>query len=271
MHSFYVPIDLMNDRYQSQRLQAQARELERNTAVMTFKDSNGWLSYRSNLMQMNLIGANARARFRTDWTMFDLRRHAGLEVIALLHMFDDPLAAERMEGAAILDQDGEVWLDEQGRAWLNPWSETAREYLLAVIREVAAFGHYGERVDYIMLRGVTFPAGSMAGAVFPGGPEDSSDPAQRNAVLRDFIEQAQAAAGDARLIVMVPHDGAEHNDALGGDLWGSAADFIAVDTRGTSAARSEDFWRVRPVIPVVEHLEDAAGMRDYIVLIDEAQ
>jgi len=271
MRSFYVPIAMLNQRTQSYQLQAQARQLDTNTAVMTFKDSNGWLTYRSNLIQMDLLGAAARARHRTDWTLFDLKRRAEQRVIAVIHTFDDPLAATLMPGAAIVHREtGEPWLDAEDRAWLNPWSPAAQEYLLAVIREVAAFGPQNERVDDILLRGVTFPAGDLSEAVFPG-VDDPDDLAARNAVLREFLEQAAQAAGDARLIVMVPRAGAENADALGGDLWNSAADYIAIDVRGTAANLNEDFWRTRPVFPVVESPEAGEGMRDYIVLVDDAQ
>jgi len=268
LRSFYIPIGMLDHRDQSAQLQARARNLGTNTAVMTFKDANGWLTYRSNLIQMDLLNASARARHRTDWTKFDMIHRANQSVMAVVHTFDDPLAAGLMPEAAVLRYGtAEPWADSDGNAWLNPWSPTAREYLLAVIREIAAFGQQGVRVDYILLRGVTFPGGNLNNATFPGG--DHEDPEARNAVLRSFIEEAQAAAGDAALLVMLPRTEAENAEALGGDLWNSAT--IAIDTRGTAAAHNEDFWRTRHVIPVVESHEDGEGLRDFIVLIDEAQ
>ena len=270
MRSFYIPINMLDRREQSAQLQAQARSLGTNTAVMTFKDANGWLTYRSNLIQMDLLRANTRARHRTDWTKFDMIRRADQRVMAVIHTFDDPLAAGLMSEAAVLRYGtNEPWADNDGNAWLNPWSELARTYLLGVIREVAAFGQQGATVDYILLRGVTFPAGNLNAAYFPGG--DHEDPQARNTVLRSFIEEAAQAAGEATLIVMVPRAGAENAEALGGDLWDSAAEMIAIDTRGTTAAHNEGFWRTRHVIPVVESHEDGEDLRDFIVLIDEAQ
>ena len=267
MRSFYVPIRMLDHRDQSAQLQAQARNLGSNTAVIPFKDAEGWLTYRSNLIQMDLLRASARARHRTDWTKFDMIRRADQRVMAVIHTFDDPLAAGLMSDAAVLRYGtDEPWEDADGRAWLNPWSPTAREYLLAVIREVAAFGQQDARVSYILLRGVSFPDGNLSGAYFPGG--DHEDLEARNAVLRGFIEEARAAAGEATLLVMVPRAGAENAEALGGDLWG-AAEIIAVDMRGTPAEQTEDFWRTRRVIPVVESPEDGEGLRDFIVIHNE--
>jgi len=200
----------------------------------------------------------------------------------VIHCFDDPLAAAAMPEAAILQRGTELpWTDNQGRRWLNPYAPGAREYLLAVIREAVSIG-----ADELLLCGVAFPEGNLQGAVFPGQEEifpaaPSADAAEeggqaeallaeRNEALRSFIAEAKQAAGDAPIYVMIAGqaalDGAE---TLGGDLWGCAADFIAVDTRGAPWARDESYWRTRPVLPVVETPEDAQGARDYIVLTDE--
>ena len=276
LRSFYVPLKMLDRNEDAPKLVSQAQELETTAAVMTFKDSGGYLSYRSNLMQQGLLNASQKARYRTDWTMKDLQRKAGQRIVAVIHCFDDPLAAGQMAEAAVLQRGTDApWADGQGRRWLNPCSSQAREYLLAVIREIVAFG-----ADEILLCGVTFPGGNLQGAVFPGQEEidpdaedaDTKLAAARNAILRSFIAEAKEAAGEAPLYVLIPGqaalDGAEE---LGGNLWGCAADYIAVDTRGAPWARDEGYWRTRPVLPVVEKPEDAQGARDYIVLEDEAQ
>ena len=268
LHSFYVPILMLDNRVQARELVAQAQAAGTNAAVMPFKDSGGYLSYRSNLMQMRLLGASQKTRYRTDWTLKDLKK-AGQRIIAVIHCFNDPLAAAAMTEAAVLQRDtGNVpWKDAQGRRWLNPWSEPAREYLLAVIREVIAFG-----ADDILLAGVCFPVGNLQAAVFPG-QEEPGDPLARNQILRAFIEEAKEAAGEnAALYVLIPsHAAVNGAEELGGDLWNCAADWIAIDMRDAPWAQDADYWRARPVIPVVDSAEKAQGARDYIVLVDEAQ
>jgi len=268
LHSFYVPLNMLDHRDQAAQLVAWAKANNTSAAVMPFKDSGGYLSYRSSLMQMRLINASQKTRYRTDWTLRDLKK-AGQRIVAVIHCFDDPLAAGAMTEAAVLQRDtGSVpWKDAQGRRWLNPWSEPAREYLLAVIREVIAFG-----ADDILLAGVCFPSGNLQAAVFPG-QENPGDPAARNQILRAFIEEAREAAGEnAQLYVMIPSRAALNGaQELGGDLWDCAADWIAIDMRGAPWAQDADYWRARPVIPVVDDAEKAQGARDYIVLVDEAQ
>jgi len=267
LQSFYVPLGMLDRNEDAPKLVAQARELQATAAVMLFKDSGGYLSYRSNLMQMGLLHANEKARYRTDWTLYDLKK-AGQRVIGVIHCFDDPLAAERMTEAAVLQRDtGSVpWKDAQGRRWLSPYSQAAREYLLAVIREVKAFG-----ATDVLLEGLRFPVGNLQASVFPG-EDNPHDPETRNAALRDFIEQAKEAAGDAGLFVMISVEAAlDGAEDLGGDLWGCAADWLAVDVREAPWALDEGYWKSRPVIPVVGSVEEAEGLRDYIILIDEAQ
>jgi hypothetical protein len=275
LRSFYVSLKLLDRNEDSPKLVAQAKRLEATAAVLTLKDGGGYLSYQSNLMQQGRVNANQKMRYRTYWTMRDLQAKAGQRVVGVIHCFDDPLAAGAMPEAAVLrrDTDNAPWADGQGRRCLNPYAPQAREYLLGVIREAVAMG-----VDELLLCGVAFPGGNLQGAVFPGQEEIDPDApdaeaklaAARNEALRSFLAEAKEAAGEAPLYVMIPAQAALDGAAeLGGDLWGCAADYIAVDTRGAPWARDESYWRTRPVLPVVESPEDAQGARDYLVLTDE--
>lgn len=118
MRSFYVPIRMMDDRYQSVQLQQQAAALETNMAVMTFKCANGWLTYRSTLGQ-----GNVNARHRTNWTLFDMVRRSRQRVVAVVHT-------------------------------VNAYTEerTSHANMLAIIREISHFGEYNATVSYILLR-----------------------------------------------------------------------------------------------------------------------
>jgi len=269
--TFFVPLSLMDNRDQARQLMAQAEKLGTNAAVMLFKDSGGYLSYQSELMQQRLLNASQRTRWRTDWTLYDLKNRAGQKIIGVIHCFDDPLAASLMTDAAVTlrDTDHTPWKDLHGKAWLNPYAESAREYLLAVIREVIAFG-----ADEILLCGVQFPAGDLHAAVFPGEEPDANTErlaASRNRALLDFIERAKTVAGDRALYLMLPFQAARNGGAeYGGGLWGSdAVDAFAIDMRGIPWTQEDDFWRVQPVIPVVDSPENANSARDYIVLGDE--
>ena len=270
LHTFYVPLSLMDDREQARELMEQAEELGTNAAVMLFKDSGGYLSYKSDLMQQRLLNASQRTRWRTDWTLYDLKNRSKQKIIAVIHCFNDSLAAGLMPDGAVLLRNTEQapWKDSQGKAWLNPYSESAQEYLLAVMREVIAFGA-GE----IMLCGVQFPTGDLQAAVFPGEEPDANEErlaASRNKALLNFLKKAKAVMGEKTLYCMLPFQLARNGGAeYGGSLWEGAADVFAIDMRGTHWTQEDDFWKVQPVMPVVDSIENANGARDYIVLEDE--
>jgi hypothetical protein len=263
LKTFYVPLGMMDNREQSRQLMAQIAQAKTDTAVMLFKDSSGYLSYKSNLMQMSLLGASQRTRWRTDWTLYDLKNRSKQRILGVIHCFDDPLAASLMpNGAALLRETDTVpWKDAQGRAWLNPYAESSREYLLAVIREVRAFG-----ADDLLLCGVQFPEGNLEAAVFPG--ESAAPPerlaVERAGVLRSFLQEAKRAAGEGTLYVMVT----PAQDALPGmrETY-AAADIVAVDMRGLPWTGDEAYWRAR--VPVLDSPEAAAALRDCIVMKEE--
>jgi hypothetical protein len=260
---------MLDRREQSRALMDYAQQNETNAAVFPFKDGNGWLTYPSALMQMSLLRASQKARYRVPWTLNDLKSKAGQRIIGVVHCFDDPLAAELMPEAAVLQRNtGDLlWKDAQGRRWLNPYAQAAQEYLLAVIREVRAFG-----ADDILLCGVQFPTGNLTAAAFAGEIAAADPSPQRNKVLKAFLAQAKEAVGEGRLYVVVPAQAAlDGAPELGGTLWGSAADVYAIDVRDAPWAQNEAYWNAQPAVPLIADPGDAQGAREYLVMQEEAQ
>ncbi|MDR2752756.1 MAG: putative glycoside hydrolase [Oscillospiraceae bacterium] len=270
LRSFYVRLNMLDTRVQAEKLVAQAKAEKTTAAVVLFKDSGGYLSYGSGLMQATTLQASQKRRWRTFYTLRNLKRDAGQRIVGVIHCFDDPLAAGQIPEAAVMQRstDDVPWRDARGKRWLNPYAETAREYLLALVREAVSQG-----AQDILLCGVQFPADDLTAAVFPG-EQPAQDPApQRNAALRDFVAQAkEALGGEGRLYVMISAEAAlDGAPALGGNLWDCAADRIAIDVRTSPWAPDAAYWKARPVLPVVAAPADAKGERDYIVLAEEAQ
>lgn len=81
-----------------------------------------------------------------------------------------------------------IWLDNEaskgGKPWLNPYSQTAQNYLLEVVKEVKNLG-----VDAILLDGVQFPDLNSNVATFDGEGSVS-----RNAVLVNLSTPASPRA-----------------------------------------------------------------------------
>ena len=163
----------------------------------------------------------------------DAVRQHGMEVIGLFNCFNDPLAASALsEGAVHYMGTDQLWLDgspqKGGKAWLNPYSDTARNYNLDIIREAFTTLH----LDKVMLAGVQFPDGySLNKATFDG--EESSS-VGRNMTLKSFVDSVLDAVGGAdKIILYVTGDSALNGDAdrYDGSLLDSSAKVCAPDLR----------------------------------------
>ena len=207
-----------------------------NTVLVDFKDASGQLCTAADGSTAAEIGAAAAPVTTAADTVARLKA-GGYKIILRVYCFQDPVAAANLPGAAVTETDGvTVWLDDSarngGNPWLNPYSETARTYLLQVINEAVAFG-----ADMILLDGVSFPESRYIDrAVFPGEAESIFS---RNAILHDFIEQAAAVAGDVPLAVNMPLSAALSGSAplYGGGIFDSAAEYSAVDMRSSALAQ----------------------------------
>ena len=204
-----------------------------NAVLVDFKNENGQLCTAPDGSTSAEIGATKNAVAAAADTLQRLKG-SGYKIILRVYCFQDPAAAASLPGAAVTEADGvSVWLDDSarngGNPWLNPYSETARTYLLQVVREAADFG-----ADMILLDGVSFPESRYIDrAYFPGEAESLFS---RNAVLHDFIEQAATAAEDVPLAVHIPLTAALSGSAplYGGGIFDSAAAYSAVDMRGSA-------------------------------------
>lgn len=204
-----------------------------NAVLLDYKTADGQLFTSADGSTAAEIGAVKEPIAAATQTVARLKAN-GYKIILRVHCFCDPVAAANLTGAAVMEADGvTVWLDDSarnnGNPWLNPYSETARVYLLQVVREAADFG-----ADMILLDDVSFPTGKNTDrAFFPGEAESLFS---RNAILHDFIEQAKAAAGDVPLMVSMSLSAAVSGDSAlyGGGIFDSAAEISAVDVRSTA-------------------------------------
>lgn len=204
-----------------------------NAVLVDYKNENGQLFAAEDGSTASEIGAVQTPVTAAADTVTRLKA-GGYKIIFRVYCFQDPVAAANLPGAAVTERDGvTIWLDDSawngGNPWLNPYSETARAYLLQVVRDAVSFG-----ADMILLDGVSFPDSQyIERAYFPGEAESLFS---RNAILHDFIEQAQAAAGEVPLTVQMPLSAAlSGSDALyGGGIFDSAAEYSAADMRTSS-------------------------------------
>lgn len=232
-HAVYITADELGGGIAFDLFQNTLTDSGANAVMLDFKSADGTVCTAADGSTSADIGAAANTVTAAADTVQRLKSK-GYKIIARIYCFRDPVAAAQLPGAAVTERDGTtVWLDDSARSggepWLNPYSETARLYLLQVIREAVSFG-----ADNILLCSVSFPHGRYADrAFFPGEAESLFS---RNAILQDFIEQAAGAAGNIPLTVSMPLSAAFGGDAVryGGGIFDSAAAFAAVDFDRTS-------------------------------------
>ena len=137
-----------------------------------------------------------------------------------------------------------IWLDNEaskgGKPWLNPYSQTAQNYLLEVVKEVKNLG-----VDAILLDGVQFPDLKSNVATFDGEGSVS-----RNAVLVNFVNSCVSACSGTPVICAMKGEAAAggSSDIYNGSLWSANASAFAVDLSSLKADAQRNFPASKKVI-----------------------
>ncbi len=200
-----------------------------NSVVIDMKNSDGTIAYGTSVAAAQEAEAAKGATENLSEILAALK-DGGLNVIGVVNCFNDPLMARENTAMAVHYNNTDVlWLDNSldkgGKPWLNPYSQDARNYLTDIIKEVAAMP-----VDKIILSGVQFPSGySLDLATYEGEETGES----RNQTLISFIEQAESAVGEGKIIVSVTGDGAINGsaDLYDGNLLDSGISCAAPDMR----------------------------------------
>lgn len=200
-----------------------------NSVVVDLKKDDGTIVYPTAVAAAKEINAAQGAKDNFSEILTALRE-GGLKVIGVINCFNDPLmASEKSEMAVHYNNTDMLWLDNSrekgGKPWLNPYSQDACNYLTEIIKEAASMP-----VDRIILSGVQFPSGySLDLATYEGEETGES----RNQTLVSFIEQAESAAGEGKIIVSMTGDGAINGNAdlYNGNLLDSGIAYAAPDMR----------------------------------------
>lgn len=195
-----------------------AKEQGFNSVIVDFKDSSGYLTYGSSLLNgvdyssINIISEQAIEKIKNE----------GFMLVARIFCFEDSLSPQRLNAFVYSDfEKGLPWFDnppaKNGKIWLNPANSASHDYLCRVIKEVSALS-----VDCIYICSAEWAvAGSSTVPVF--SQDDTL--LQKNAVLNQFITSAVDASGSTPLILGTDLDAFEKGNAekYGGTLTDTAA------------------------------------------------
>lgn len=199
-----------------------------NSVLIDLKDDKGNLLFHSKNETAASVGAVSFSAVDLSRTA-SLIRQKGLEPIARLSAFKDPLASIYHLDMAVHYQNSEwAWLDNSqqngGKAWLNPYSSDAQKYISDLCLEVADAGF-----DHIVLSDVQFPQGyalDLAGY----GPDAGSK--SKSAVLQEFTDSLRTSLEKKDASLYVYAEGTallgDNNAFLGEDIWAPLKNGAAV-------------------------------------------
>ncbi len=180
-----------------------------NTVVLDGKDMAGRLSYPSQVVLANEIGATVNPLIGNPARLFNYLHQRGLHVCVRLVLFYDPLLAIKKPELALSrirldDQQGEV----AKTAWVNPSHSIVRKYNLDIARELAEMGVDEIQFDYV--RFPTFPT------VVDGEGDQEDSGVIRHEVITEFVAEARTALASYGIILSV--------DVFGIITWGRPED-----------------------------------------------
>ena len=151
-----------------------------NTIVFDIKDQPGELSYLSRVPLAIEIGASRGASIADPAGLVAQLEARGIYTVARISCFYDlQLASARPDLVPHTRGEMELWRERGRLAWLDPSLPEVQQYVLDLVREVAAFG-----VDEIQLDYVRFPtAGRVDEAVFAFDERESS----KREIITEFV------------------------------------------------------------------------------------
>ena len=202
---------------------------EYNALILELKAADGFLCYRSGLALTDSYAVNGTLDLGAA---LETLRAVNPEVwlVARISAPLDTAMATRNVPAALKKTDGTVY-QEDGQAWLDPYSDTTRDYLGALLRELKALGF-----DEVLLGGYTCPAGERV----QFSKAMTVPPTARDALVSFglWLREEADALGLKLSVVLEPEAFSEdESDPMGQDaaLFLRIFDRVAFDTAAVSA------------------------------------
>ena len=160
-----------------------------NTAVFEFKDEYGYVYFDIN----SFIGGSADKKIGSAWDTLNTLSDADIICAAYISCFKDTVAASSLSGMELNTSSGIIFKDNNDCCWLDPFSESAEDYLLNIIKKAHEGGF-----SYIILDNICYPTDfSVSSPVYSSGTA-----AEKNTALISFINKATLAAGNEKIITL---------------------------------------------------------------------
>jgi hypothetical protein len=147
MHAVYVPA---KDVTENTLKFYTGRMGDFDALVLQLKADDGFLRWHSAVPTADSFAVNGELELQE---LLDALKEQGVYLVAQLSALSDSAMAQRNAPIALKSAvTGQAFTDADGRAWLDPYSDSTREYLLALILELKSLGF-----DEVLLTGVACP------------------------------------------------------------------------------------------------------------------
>lgn len=164
---------------------AQIKSAGGNALVLQMKAPGGTLSWKSAVNEAAAYGVNGTAELAES---IQAIKEQDIYLVAVVSCCVDSLMAQRYSALALKDGDGTAYSDGSG-GWLDPYNETARGYIVALCKELAAMGFDEIAFSYLQM--------PFTDQDFSYAAQTGATPSRTDAVmnLAQYLRSALASTG----------------------------------------------------------------------------
>lgn len=162
---------------------AQIKSAGGNALVLQMKAPGGTLSWKSAVNEASAYGVNGTAELAE--TIQSIKEQ-DIYLVAVVSCCVDSLMAQRYSALALQDSTGTAYSDGSG-GWIDPYNTTARGYIVALCKELAAMGFDEITFSYLQM--------PFTDQTFAYSEQTSTTPSRTDAVmnLAQYLRKALAS------------------------------------------------------------------------------
>lgn len=219
-----MPTDTILDAAKQDAFLSEAKAKGYQAVLVELKDDSGMIYFRSSVSAINGDKAIAENAVSAE-TLAKKLQDAGMVPVAAVHTFKDKTAPDKTKDNTFMVKNSTyTWFDraasDGGKPWLNPYKESARNYNLTIVEDLAKAGF-----KEIILKSVHFPEiNSMNKAQIDTSVSISE-------ILNQYVASVQAAAAKYHAKIAVSYNAVgywtEKKVTYGGEAGSIKADAIA--------------------------------------------
>lgn len=264
-----MPEEILLDSTQWQSFLESARTQGYTAVAVTLKDGQGALYYNSAVPRAVSNGAVTAGAVDAA-QLCQAIEAAGLTPVARMGCFVDRYGSVGTD-ATFTSGGSRLWQGspntENAYTYLDPYTETARTYLVQIAQEIANAGF-----DTILLEDVTFPTGSVFTQTVLN--QHNTTGATQSAILTQFVQQVQAGIASTGATALPCVDALSYLGINGAGYGGSSAGLssnlaLQVDSSTLSSANTVAGYESLDGLGVLTHMVEqvqAAGGSATLVL-----